>query len=188
MVCSAFNVDLDRRKKVETVEVNGGHGFELWKSQEELYCRLQIFMVLTNGFWGGIIIPGCVVLVVALTVASLYCSLRLHGLVHPLVYAFFPILAVFMLRLIVIAVFVKLSDVHRNATGCVDDLEMLGKKLRLVVSGSANGNLRRLLIPREVKKLRPFGVQNGSFGYIQLDTQVAMIDEIINYVLLLLTW
>ena len=40
----------------------------------------------------------------------------------------------------------------------------------------------------EAQTLKIFGVQTGSFGYIENSTQVAMLDAIIDYVLLLLAW
>ena len=173
------------RKTVSIIRTR--HGLAIWKSQEELYRRLRVFNILANEFWGGIIVPGCTVIVVMLTVGCLYCTLRLHGILHPVVYAFFPFMAVFLLAVILIGVFGQLTAVNRNARGCVEVLEMASRRLEHEFGGVDRGNIRRVLQSLG-RTLRPFGVQSGSFGYIQISTQVAMLDQTIDCVILLLSW
>ena len=145
-------------------------------------------MVLANEFWGGIIVPACTVIVIVFTVGSVYCTLRLHGVLHPLVYAFFPIVAVFLLTVILFGVFGQLAAVNRNARYCVQALEMASRRLEYEFVGTEIWGNMTPVLRSEARTLRPFGVQSGSFGLIENSTQVAMLDAIIDYVMLLLAW
>ena len=107
-------------------------------------------------------------------------------MLHPVVYAFFPFVAVFLLAVILFGVFGQLAAVNRNAGGSVEALEMASRRLGYEL-GVDWGNIRRVL-QRQVRTLRPIGVQSGSFGYIQISTQVAMLDQTIDCVILLLSW
>lgn len=158
---------------------------EVWQSNERLYRQLEVFVKLANEFWGGIIVPGCTVLVVALTVGSLYCTLRLHGTLHPLVYAFFPVVTVFLLTVIVIGVFGELAAVKRVAGV---NLKYLAHKIVHRLDATVEEKMVRKYLQGRLRALRPFGVQCGPFGHIHLSTQAAMWEAIITYTLVLLTW
>ena len=93
-------------------------------------------MVLANNFWGGIIVPACTVIVIVFTVGSIYCTLRLRGVLHPLVYAFFPVVAVLLLAVILFGVYGQLDAVIRNARACVQALEMASQRLEYEFSGT----------------------------------------------------
>ena len=126
------------------------HGLGIWKSQEELYRRLRVFGVLANKFWGGITVPGCTAIVVMLTVGCLYCALRLHGILHPVVYTFFPSMAVFLLAVILIGVFGQLAAVNRNVRDCVKAMEVASWRLGYELAQVNRGHIRRVMRSRLV--------------------------------------
>ena len=146
-----------------------------------------MFSILANGFWGPIIVPGCTVLIVLLSFSSIYCTLRLHGHLHPFIYAFFPTLAAFMVGGVVFGVFGQLSKVKRNADACVEEIVMEGRKLRVLWVWNGDSKSSTEYVGKKLKTFRNFGVQTGTFGYITLNTQFDMLDQIINYVILLLS-
>ena len=128
------------------------------------------------------------VVIIMLTVGCLYCALRLHGILHPLVYTFFPSMAVFLLAVILFGVFGQPAAVNRNARDCVEALEVACSRLGYELGQVKRGHIRRVM-RSQLRILRPFGVQSGSFsfGYIQNSTQVAMVDQILDYLILLLS-
>ena len=98
--------------------------------------RLQVFATLANEFWIAIIVPGTTVIIVMLTVSCLYCTLRLHGILHPLVYACFPFVAVFLLTVVVVGIFGQLAADNRGSRGCVEGLEMAGLRFEYELTGT----------------------------------------------------
>ena len=86
-------------------------------------------------------------------------------------------MAVFLLAVILIGAFGQLTAVNRNARSCVEALETASLRLGYEF-GVDRGNIWRVL-QSQVRTLRPFGVQSGSFGYIQISTQVAMLELIV---------
>lgn len=172
------------RRRLEETEIVS---LRTWARFGTLYDRIKIYSVLANNVWESLIVPGSTVLMILESVSAIYCTLRLHGQVHPLAYAFFPALAVFAVGGVLVGLYGELTKVNRNSNACVDDIVNAGRQLRVSLARSGCDQISLEYVGRRLKTFRSFGIQNGGFGFITIDTQFAMLDEIINYVLLLLS-
>ena len=123
---------------------------------------------------------------VAGSAGSLFATLRLHGHLHPVVYAFFPICFVFTIVAGLIGIYGEFAKVNQNSCDCMNGIVNEGIKLRaLWVWNGGDEDIQ--YVKKNMKCLRSFGVQNGIFGDVTASTQIAMWDETINCVFLLLS-
>ncbi|CAG7714123.1 unnamed protein product [Allacma fusca] len=142
---------------------------------------LQIFNILMNRFWSDFIITGCTVLVVALTTASAYATLTLHGVLPPLLYWIFPFCLVWNVSCTNIGIFGKLAEVSTTS-------ESVKKRIRTIalVALCKMKSVEELASLKEIQALSRFGVKAGSTGYVTLSTQAGMMEGSMNYLILLL--
>ena len=157
-----------------------------WMVLDESYRRIQVFCAISNCFWRSIIMPANIVLLVIGTSGCIFCTLRLHGHLQPVVYLFFPTMTIFLIGIYLFGVYRLISKVNENSCDCLNELVQEGKKLKALWAWNV-GYEDTKCVEQKLRALRSFGVQVGIFGFITVSTQIAMWDQIINYVFLLLS-
>ena len=148
----------------------------------EVFKRLELFAGLVNNFWGDLIVPVATAAVVVLIVGFVYCSLTLHNVLPVFLYAFFPTASITVSVLAIGLIYRQLASISPTSEAVVAQMRVNARLLALQNPSSSK------LLRMRIRSIRRIAVRCGSFGYIVFNTQAEMVEQCVNYILLLLNW